>query len=304
MLKYPTRNFGRFPTLGFLLKAGWLIITRPTLSTMPWHRLNGSATAPKEPETFWSAVQKNKRLRYAKRHLAPFIARRYGIQLPVKTSDDLGAIMRSEMIIPLNSDNEYYLLGWDLIEDIANKTAEVKDLAGEIHLARIQNGAMTDAPRWDDSVTHDPATFSRATNFTPLAETEQNIKSLIGSILSSLPDCHVDAEIMAMNDETMFETIGAAMEMEILDGNIVVEDPEEYNNFTDTAVFTARIVGKGLFILSIELEDKTFICAYLIEEEGYGTVDKDSLNDMILLPNAEPGSVVFIDDMSILKMGR
>lgn len=301
MLKYPAKNFGRFPTPGFLFKACGLMATMPTLSGMPWHRLNGTKTAPETPETFWSAVQTNKRLRYAKRHLDPFLARQYGIKLPMKTAEDLGRIMRSELIIPLNSDKEYYLLGWDHIENAASRTEPVENLSKTVHLARVQNGAMTEAPRWDETNRGEPATFSQDKSFTSLEQTEQNIKTMIMDLIKDLPNSQVEMEVMAMGEDDLFENVGASMEMEIVDGNLIVETETDFDILTDTAVFSARVAGKCLLILSIELDEKTFICAYLIYEDGYGLVDKNSLSSMLTIQNAEPGEIVFIDDLADLK---
>lgn len=301
MLKYPARNFGRLPTPGFLLKTCWLMVTMPALSDMPWYKLNGTKTAPDSPETFWSAMQTNKRLRYAKRHLDPFLTRQYGIKLPMKNAEDLGRIMRSELIIPLNSDKEYYFLGWDHIENAASRAEPVEDLSAAVHLARVQNGAMTEAPRWDDNNQTEPATFSPDNSYIPLEQTEQNITTMIMDLIGEMPDSRVEMEVMAMGEDEIFENVGANMEMEIVNGNIIVESETEFKNLADTAVFSARVAGKCILILSVEINDKTFICAYLIYEDGYGLVDKDSLSNMLTIQNSEPGEIVFIDNLADLK---
>lgn len=300
MLKYPAKNFGRVPMLGLWFKACWLMLTKPVVSMKPWHLLNGTVEAPQTPETFWSAVQKNKRLRYAKRHLSPFLVLNYGIQLPMKSADDLGKMMRSEAIVPLNSDKEYYLLGWDHIEQAAERLEPVTDLSGEVHLARVEDGIMTEAPRWDAVKDAEPATFSVKTDFPSVGKTEENIRSMIMDIAGSLPESRVSMEITAVGDE-LFAGVGASLDMEILDREQIIYSEDDLKILVNTAVFAGRMADACILIVSIELSSKTFIYGRLVDEMGYGSLDKKDLSNMISIEGADMDEIVFIDDLASLK---
>lgn len=324
MLKNPKKHFGIMPTGNFIAGAilfmGFLLIP---LATTGVKLFTGASIdsfeafasgarliimflftaifyrAAKEDINIYAA---NKRVRYIRRSLVPFLNEKYGVKINSK-EDHVLARLAAGGHIPATRNgrlvDDLHFVGWNKIEEAAKTGIQDDSLGNSIYLMTDEeDGSMRELVPVG-AKDGDPLVVLRVPQeVASLSETETGIQNMFFDILSSLPPSETSIKCISPSNPE-FEGVNADLRVSVGMDDSVSYSNTELKSMIETTLFNVRLNESGLVVCIINTPDgKTYISGRMVDTDRYTDVAGERLRRMSQAEESE--TMIFLDDLKTI----
>lgn len=311
-LKRPRKNFGFIPEFSLLFWAALFVF----LFVIPFvnfvmQYINGFVIPPHE--YYWAGVQTvillacgifmlyggktlwrySLRKRYVKRHLIPFVNRKYKLKIAkVRTADFLVA---NEMTIDIKG-TKVVFMGWECIEEEA-KARSGEDLSSKVFLMLVD-------PTHEKLVEFPYEGAEHLVSLTPvkqvsIEESERKTRMSIRDIVDQLPVGTANIQIVP-NANTEMPDVVKTIDIITTPHGTVQYSNAEMKELIDAIFFNVRMNSRSFIVVSVNPpnSDTYYLVGMLITEDGAlpASAEETKLTFAKPLPRMK-----FLDEISEFK---
>lgn len=246
----------------------------------------------------------SKRERYLRKHLIPFLNKKYGIKIDTKDRSNVLHLPLASTIKATKDGKpieDIHFMGWDEIEKVSDTGKKEEELGKMVCIVTLdeEDHSLLEIEPVGYKEGDSRIVFRHPEETPALEETETGIKNMLFDIISSLP---VSETVIRCAAATSSEIPGidAEMRVSVDPGGAVSYSSADLKEIMDAILFNVRMTGNTLVVALINTPNgKTYVSGRVVANGGYSDVEGEVLKTMS--HSDDNDSMVFLDDLKSIS---